>query len=204
MGGYFTPTTLTPISTTDYRTYVRDQTVNQFASAAARASAVTSPTEGMVSTLADTDLVERYNGTAWCAVGMKYIGQTLGTSDVTTTSHTVIDYVTFTAQANRRYLVFWTAVWNSSGATDQTEFYLRYEQAATLSTSGTLVGTIRRQSSVANAWCDVNYIRSLSGLTAAQYSVGISGARATGAGTHVVTGNANYQLVLEVYDVGPA
>lgn len=65
MGGYFTPTTGTTISTTDHNTYVRDQTVNQFASSAARASAISSPSEGMITYLADTNSFEYYTGAAW-------------------------------------------------------------------------------------------------------------------------------------------
>lgn len=65
MGGYFTPTTNTPISTTDHNTYVRDQVVTQFASAAARSSAVTAPVEGMVCYLADNNRLEVYTGAAW-------------------------------------------------------------------------------------------------------------------------------------------
>jgi hypothetical protein len=40
-----------------------------FASAAARTSAITSPQEGMISYLKDTNAVEYYSGSAWAAVG---------------------------------------------------------------------------------------------------------------------------------------
>ena len=43
--------------------------VNPFASAAARSSAIPSPTEGMMSSLNDDDKVYRYDGSAWVAVG---------------------------------------------------------------------------------------------------------------------------------------
>jgi len=39
--------------------------VNPFANAAARTTAIPSPVEGQMSSLADTDSVERYNGSAW-------------------------------------------------------------------------------------------------------------------------------------------
>lgn len=74
MGGYFTPTPNTPISTSDHNTYVRDQTVNQFASAAARSSAITAPSEGMVSYRNDADAnagaVEVYDSTAWLPLAL--------------------------------------------------------------------------------------------------------------------------------------
>jgi len=44
--------------------------VNPFADAAARTTAIPSPTEGQMSSLADTDSVERYDGSAWVAVGV--------------------------------------------------------------------------------------------------------------------------------------
>jgi hypothetical protein len=51
-------------------TYLNEQTVMVFASAAARTSALTSVlAEGMVSYLQDTNAVEVYNGSAWVSVG---------------------------------------------------------------------------------------------------------------------------------------
>lgn len=43
--------------------------VNPFADAAARTTAIPSPVEGQMSSLSDTDSVERYDGSAWVAVG---------------------------------------------------------------------------------------------------------------------------------------
>lgn len=61
------PTTLNPGDPTSssWGNTIRDQTVLRFANASARSSAVTSPTEGMVSYLDDTDSLEVYSGTAW-------------------------------------------------------------------------------------------------------------------------------------------
>lgn len=49
--------------------YLQDQAVMSFASAAARTSAIASPTDGMVSYLKDSDMVEIYNGSAWTRYG---------------------------------------------------------------------------------------------------------------------------------------
>lgn len=54
---------------TNFQNYLQDQTVMRFASASARSSAITSPVEGMMTTLDDTDLLYRYNGTAWVEAG---------------------------------------------------------------------------------------------------------------------------------------
>jgi hypothetical protein len=64
--------------------YLQDQAVMNFATNAARSSAIASPTEGMVSYIADTNEVDVYNGTSWNALG----GMTL-ISETTLASSTV-------------------------------------------------------------------------------------------------------------------
>ena len=44
--------------------------VNPFADAAARTTTIPSPVEGQMSSLSDTDSVDRYDGSAWVAVGV--------------------------------------------------------------------------------------------------------------------------------------
>lgn len=77
--------------------YLQDQAVQVYAGTAARGSAIgTAVSEGMVSYLKDTDLVEVHNGTSW-----KQISATTGnvlqvvygstTTEVSTTSSTYID-----------------------------------------------------------------------------------------------------------------
>lgn len=48
---------------------VRDQVVTPFATVAARTSAITSPVEGMISTLADNDVADLYDGSTWVPIG---------------------------------------------------------------------------------------------------------------------------------------
>jgi hypothetical protein len=65
-------TTLVPgntITSSWANTNVRDQVVSPFASASARTSAITSPVEGMVSYLADSDTLWYYSGSAWIPIG---------------------------------------------------------------------------------------------------------------------------------------
>jgi hypothetical protein len=50
-------------------TYVGDQVVMVFADSSARSTAVSSPTEGMVSYLSDTNAIEVYTGAAWAGIG---------------------------------------------------------------------------------------------------------------------------------------
>jgi len=57
------------LTSSDMNTYVGDQVVMVFASSSARSSAVSSPTEGMVSYLKDTNAIEYYDGSSWGGIG---------------------------------------------------------------------------------------------------------------------------------------
>ena len=48
---------------------VGDSTVNVFDDASARSSAISSPSEGMVSYLKDTNAIEFYDGSSWAGIG---------------------------------------------------------------------------------------------------------------------------------------
>ena len=67
--GYKQWTTGAVLTSSDMNTYVGDQVVMVFASSSARSSAVSSPTEGMVSYLKDTNAIEYYDGSAWGGIG---------------------------------------------------------------------------------------------------------------------------------------
>ena len=62
--------------------------VNPFADSAARATAIPSPTEGMMSSLNDTDAVERYDGATWKPLGGKVL-QVLSTTKLDTFSASI-------------------------------------------------------------------------------------------------------------------
>jgi hypothetical protein len=53
------------LNASDLNDYLMNQSVMVFSSSAARASAITSPTEGMMTYLEDTNRFQYYNGTAW-------------------------------------------------------------------------------------------------------------------------------------------
>lgn len=53
------------LTAVDVNTYLMEQSFMVFASAAARSSAIGTPTEGMFSFLKDTDAVEYYTGSNW-------------------------------------------------------------------------------------------------------------------------------------------
>jgi formylmethanofuran dehydrogenase subunit A len=53
------------LNASDLNDYLMNQSVMVFSSSTARASAITSPTEGMMTYLEDTNRFQYYNGTAW-------------------------------------------------------------------------------------------------------------------------------------------
>jgi hypothetical protein len=58
----------TRLDASDVNTYLMDQSVMTFGGTAARGSAITTPVEGMVAYLEDSNTLEAYNSTAWVTV----------------------------------------------------------------------------------------------------------------------------------------
>jgi hypothetical protein len=67
--GYKEFTTGDVLTAADANGYLASQVVMVFASSAARASAITSPQEGMITYLKDTNSTEYYSGSAYVAIG---------------------------------------------------------------------------------------------------------------------------------------
>ena len=57
------------LTSSDVDTYLMEQAVMVFASAAARDAAITAPAEGMVAYLTDTNMLCQYSGAAWSGIG---------------------------------------------------------------------------------------------------------------------------------------
>ena len=53
------------LTANNVNTYLMQQTVMVFATAAARSSAITAPSEGMITYLTDSNSLWFYNGTGW-------------------------------------------------------------------------------------------------------------------------------------------
>jgi hypothetical protein len=87
----------------DVNDYLMDQSVMNFATSAARSSAIPTPTEGMVSYLADIDNLQLYNGTSWLGVsGILQVLSTAKTNTFTTTSATFTDVTGLTVSITPR------------------------------------------------------------------------------------------------------
>lgn len=77
-----------PLPASDLNTYLMDQSVMTFADSAARSAAITSPTEGMITYLNDTNKVEVYTGAAW--VDINDNSAAIPKSVVTTTGDLIV------------------------------------------------------------------------------------------------------------------
>ena len=67
--GFKTFATGDVLTASDVNGYLMSQTTMVFADAAARTAAITSPQEGMITYLKDTNVTQYYSGSAWVGVG---------------------------------------------------------------------------------------------------------------------------------------
>jgi hypothetical protein len=96
--GYKEFTTGDVLTAADANGYLASQVVMVFADAADRTADLTSPEEGMISYLKDTNAVEKYDGAAWVSVGggggggkVLQVVQGSTTTNTTTSSATYAD-----------------------------------------------------------------------------------------------------------------
>jgi hypothetical protein len=123
--GFKTFTTGEVLTAADTNGYLM-QGVLVFADAAARTAAITSPQEGQMSYLKDTNSVESYSGSAWVAVGGNSPLTTKGDLYTYSTTNARLgvgaDYSFLTALASETTGQLWSSSWTSwtpttSGAT---------------------------------------------------------------------------------------
>jgi hypothetical protein len=88
--GYKEFTTGDVLTAADANGYLASQVVMVFADAAARTAAITSPQEGMVSYLKDTNATEYYTGSAWTSIAGASGGMTLLSTTSLTGSTTTV------------------------------------------------------------------------------------------------------------------
>jgi len=142
VGGYYTPTTGTPISTTAHNEYVRDQTVNQFASAVARTSAVGSPVAGMLSWRTDGALWEGHDGSSWLPVG-RFTDVKRKTANESLNTNTTLqndDHLVWAVVANAVYLLDLCLIYNTS-AVPNIKIGFTFPSGLTMTYGGVYVNT---------------------------------------------------------------
>jgi hypothetical protein len=84
------------LTAADANGYLASQVVMVFADAADRTADLTSPQEGMISYLKDTNAVEKYDGAAWVSVSSGGGGKLLQLVSASTTTSTTINTTTNT------------------------------------------------------------------------------------------------------------
>jgi hypothetical protein len=131
--GFKTFTTGDVLTAADTNGYLM-QGVWVFADAAARTAAVTSPQEGNISYLKDTNSTEYYTGAAWAAIGggggggkvLQVVSTTYSTSKtIASTSMTNTDLslaITPTLATSKILIMFSQPYWLSNSSTNETGF----------------------------------------------------------------------------------
>lgn len=207
-GGYYTPSPTDTLTAANWRQYVRDQTINQFANVSARTSAIGSPVEGMYADLADSDALLRYDGTAWRPPNILFVRRTTDsatiTSNATLTDDTVLfltvpanatfelnSLIIYTSGLNGDLKIGWSAPagstldWNigGPGSNQDTTTGVPYNGAQTLGGSDTVGGT---QTNVVARPSGLLVVGSTSGQLKLRWAQGISDA---GFGTVIRAGS---------------
>ena len=144
------------LTASDVQSYLMDQTVMNFAGTAARSSAIATPTEGMVTYLADTNAVEVYDGSAYVGVGG---GGLVFLNETTFSAQTSVSLPTDTftsTYSNYRIIVSFSAVSATTGVnvrfrtagTDNTgASYMYFSSAFNSSTGAETTSYARSQTS---------------------------------------------------------
>jgi hypothetical protein len=121
------------LTAADANGYLASQVVMVFANAAARTSAITSPQEGMISFLKDTNSTEYYSGTAWVPIASAATGGLTLVKKVDFTASSSVDLSNSFSSTYVNYLLIgnWTGTadndvlyrYRVSGADDSTSNY---------------------------------------------------------------------------------
>lgn len=120
--------------------YLASQTVMVFASASARTSAITSPQEGMISYLKDTNSTEYYSGSAWTPIaGASASGLTLiSATAVSAASAVNIDSVFTSTYTN--YKIIYSGTTNAG----YTNIQLLYRTSGSTNSNASYDGYVTR------------------------------------------------------------
>lgn len=126
--GYIEFTTGDILTAATANGYLASQTVMVFASAAARTSAITSPQEGMISFLKDTDTMQYYSGSAW--VNVSSAASTAGLTFIAKQSFTTASAVNLTSKFSSTYDNYRIIIQVTTGSASQA-IYCRLRSGST-------------------------------------------------------------------------
>lgn len=165
---------------------VRDQVVTPFASATVRDAAITSPVEGMVCHLNDTNELWSYTGAAWVPVAgiYRWLGGSPQDTTVTSSGTEVFDdslMLTNTLVDGYRYRVAYHNGLIQGTAANQATIRLRYEAGSTVTSGGTLIKAITPSIDVTGMNEGFELVGYFLAPSSASYTVGVSIERVYGA-----------------------
>jgi hypothetical protein len=112
--------------------YLASQTVMVFASSAARASAITSPQEGMVTYLKDTNAIEYYSGSAYVAVG----GSSGALTFIARTTFSGVASQAFDSVFSATYKSYMAIIENFNGSAGGDDLQVQFRYGTTTKTTG--------------------------------------------------------------------
>jgi len=116
------------LTAADANGYLASQVVMVFADSAARAAAITSPQEGMITFLKDTNSTEYYSGSAYVAIAGASGGMTLLSTTTLSGSSTAVTSIP------GGYINLYCEIINFLPATDDARIYVRPNNISTAST----------------------------------------------------------------------
>lgn len=171
---------------------VRDRVINPMANAAAIASAITSPVEGMTEYLEDIHQHVFYDGTAWCPMpGSMIIRANRTSSSTATTTEVGVLRTSVSLLAGQAVLVLTSPLlMYSTTATDVIACRVRYTvDGSTPSTSSTILSTVAGYCAAAQTHTPfaAKYIAATNLTFKPLLTVG----RASGSGSVSILANAN-------------
>lgn len=184
---------------------MENRLVQRYLSSTDRASRNPTPNEGELSYLADTNVYEFFNGSAWVNIAKGFVAdlsRVVNSAGVTTTE-TVLDSITFTAQAGARYELVWNGNLRSSIAADVAQVRFRYQAGPTLTIAGTqfYITQVNFPNAVANQATAFNFNKTVSGIAAGQTTIGITTVRTGGSGTISSLATGTWEVVTTLFSV---
>ncbi|CAB4149587.1 hypothetical protein UFOVP550_10 [uncultured Caudovirales phage] len=156
------------LTAADANGYLMSQTVMVFADAAARSAAITSPQEGMLTYLKDTNATEYYSGSAWVAVGGGSAGALIKITSGTFSgsANFSVDSVFSSTYANYKVIVVGTSGggtaasikvrFRTGGTTNTTSNYSGGRNSTIYSSGGSEIDTSNNDSSMTLGRTDSN------------------------------------------------
>jgi len=139
------------LTAADANGYLASQVVMVFASSAARASAITSPQEGMFTYLKDTDVTQYYSGSAYVTIGGTPGGKVLQVIQATAATQVNVSTTTFTdtglsvtitpSLATSRVMIIATHSGSGKDTGDTSATFRLLRDATSVGTLAAIVGT---------------------------------------------------------------